>query len=85
MTDLAQLIAEKTTIITDHLSANNLDAASFDVDGLAAFPISPDDEKPYKARMELISLTKELHDISLGPKERVRYLAWDVSAVPLLY
>ncbi|KAL6864006.1 S-adenosyl-L-methionine-dependent methyltransferase [Trichoderma novae-zelandiae] len=77
MTDLAQQIAAKTKIITDHLTANGLDAASFDVDGLAEFPISQDDEGPYEARLDLISLTKELHDIALGPKEGLRYLAWD--------
>jgi hypothetical protein len=79
MTLLSQEIAAKTKIITDHLTAKGLDAASFDVNGLAEFPISQDDEEPYKARLELISLTKELHDIALGPKEGLRYLAWDVS------
>ncbi|PTB40951.1 uncharacterized protein TrAFT101_006102 [Trichoderma asperellum] len=77
MTVLSQEIAAKTKIITDHLTAKGLDAASFDVNGLAEFPISQDDEEPYKARLELISLTKELHDIALGPKEGLRYLAWD--------
>jgi hypothetical protein len=79
MSDLAQQIAEKTKVITDYLTANNLEAASFDVNGLDAFPISPENEEPHRARMDLISLTKELHDISLGPKEKLRYLAWDVS------
>ncbi|KAL7949491.1 S-adenosyl-L-methionine-dependent methyltransferase [Trichoderma barbatum] len=83
-------IVAKTKIITDHLTAKGLDAASFDVDGLAEFPISQDDEEPYKARLDLIALTKELHDIALGPKEGLRYLAWDsiwefkiADAVPL--
>ncbi|RFU78682.1 s-adenosyl-l-methionine-dependent methyltransferase [Trichoderma arundinaceum] len=90
MTILSQEIAAKTKIITDHLTANGLDAASFDVDGLVEFPISQDDEEPYKARLDLIALTKELHDIALGPKEGLRYLAWDsiwefkiADAVPL--
>ncbi|GJN86694.1 hypothetical protein PLIIFM63780_010275 [Purpureocillium lilacinum] len=77
MATLAREIAEKTKIITDYLSSNGLEAASFDVNGLAEFPISPKDEEPYQARLELISLTKELHDISVGPKEGLRYLAWD--------
>lgn len=79
MTVLSQEIAAKTKIITDHLTSRGLDAASFDVNGLAEFPISQVDEEPYKARLELIGLTKELHDIALGPKEGLRYLAWDVS------
>lgn len=80
MATLAHEITEKTKIITDYLSRNGLEAASFDVNGLAEFPISPKDEEPYQARLELISLTKELHDISVGPKEGLRYLAWDVGA-----
>lgn len=79
MTTLSEEISAKTKIITDHLTAKGLDAASFDVNGLVEFPISQDDEEPYKARLDLIALTKELHDIALGPKEGLRYLAWDVS------
>ena len=79
MTTLSQEIADKTKIITDYLSSKGLEAASFDVNGLAAFPIPPEDEEPYKARLELVALTKELHDIAVGPKEGLRYLAWDVS------
>lgn len=77
MTTLSQEIAAKTKIITDYLTANNLDAASFDVNGLAEFPIPIEEGETYKARLELIALTKELHDIALGPSESVRYLAWD--------
>ncbi|KAL6837948.1 O-methyltransferase domain-containing protein [Trichoderma camerunense] len=77
MTTLSEEISAKTKIVTDHLTAKGLDAASFDVNGLVEFPISQDDEEPYKARLDLIALTKELHDIALGPKEGLRYLAWD--------
>lgn len=78
LTALSQEIAAKTKIITDFLTAKGLDAASFDVNGLSEFPISVKDGEPYQARMDLIGLTKELHDIAVGPKETVRYLAWDV-------
>jgi len=79
MTRLADEISENTKILTEHLASNGLEAASFDVDGLDEFPISTNDEIPFKARLDLIAATKELHDISLGPKESLRYLAWDVS------
>lgn len=78
LTALSQAIAEKTAVITDYLTSNGLEAASFDVDGLAVFPIPIAAEKPYNARLDLIALTKELHDIALGPRETVKYLAWDV-------
>ncbi|KAH8902067.1 S-adenosyl-L-methionine-dependent methyltransferase [Coniochaeta sp. PMI_546] len=77
MTRLAEEIAEKTKIVTDYLSSKGLEAASLDADGLAEFPISPEDDVPFKARLDLVAATKELYDISLGPKEGLRYLAWD--------
>lgn len=80
MATLSQEISEKTKIITDFLTANGLEAASFDVNGLAEFPISAENEEPFRARLDLIGLTKELYDITLGPKEGLRYLAWDVSS-----
>jgi hypothetical protein len=79
MTKLSDEISKNTKIITEYLSSKGLEAASFDVDGLDEFPISPKDDAPFKARLDLIAATKELHDISLGPKESLRYLAWDVS------
>lgn len=82
MAAIAQDISKKTKIITDYLSANGLEAPSFDVDGLAEFRIPPSEEEPHKARLDLIGLTKELHDIAIGPKESLRYLAWDVSTLP---
>lgn len=79
LTTLSNEISKNTKILTDYLSSKGLEAASFDVDGLDAFPISPDDGEPFQARLALIAATKELHDVSLGPKEGLRYLAWDVS------
>lgn len=78
MTALAEQIQEKTKIIADFLTSKGLDAASFDVNGLAEFPISAENRVPHKARQDLIGLTQELHNISVGPKESLRYLAWDV-------
>ena len=84
MSALAEEIAAKTKIVTEYLSSRGLEAASLDADGLAEFPISPQDEVPFKARLELIAATKELYDISLGPKEGLRYLAWDVCTLGLI-
>ncbi len=81
MATLATHIAEKTKIITDYLTAKGLEAASFDAGGLAEFPIPSEDEAPFKARLELVALTQELHDIALTPKEGLRYLAWDVGLI----
>ncbi|KAK5995933.1 Chlorophenol O-methyltransferase [Cladobotryum mycophilum] len=77
ITTLSQEISKKTKVITDYLTSKGLDAASFDVDGLAEFPIPAEEKEPYEARLHLVALTKELHDIAVGPKESLRYLAWD--------
>ncbi|RDL40163.1 S-adenosyl-L-methionine-dependent methyltransferase [Venustampulla echinocandica] len=79
LTTLSNEISKNTKILTDYLSSKGLEAPSFDVDGLDEFPISPEDEEPFKARLALIAATKELYDISLGPKESLRYLAWDAA------
>jgi hypothetical protein len=79
MTALAKEISEQTAIITDYLSSKGLEAASYDVNGLAEFPIPPEDEVPFKARLDLAAATKELYDISVGPKQALRDLAWDAS------
>jgi hypothetical protein len=81
ITELSDEISKNSKVLTDYLFSKGLEAASFDVDGLDDFPISPADEEPYKARLNIIAATKELHDLSLGPKEGLRYLAWDVSVV----
>lgn len=76
--ELATVIAESTTTITECLTVKGLSAPSFDVDGLTELPISPADKAAYSARLKLIAATKELHDLAVGPKESLRHLAWDV-------
>jgi len=78
LTKLSNEIAENAKIVTDYLESKCLAAPSFDVDGLDEYPIPPTEEVPFKARLKLISLTKEMHDLALGPKEGLRFLAWDV-------
>jgi hypothetical protein len=78
ITKLSNEIAENTKIVTDYLDSKGLAVPSFDVNGLDEYPIPPSEEAPFKARLKLISLTKELHDLALGPKEGLRFLAWDV-------
>jgi len=79
MRALADEIAEKTRIITDYLADKGLEAASFDVDGLDDFPIPPADFVPYMARLDLMSATRELYLISLGPKKMLQETVWGVS------
>ncbi len=82
ITALSDEVSKNSKLLTEYLASKGLEAASFDVDGLDEYPINPNDEEPFKARLDLIAATKELHDLSLGPKESLRYLAWDVSTYP---
>ncbi|KXX74603.1 6-hydroxytryprostatin B O-methyltransferase [Madurella mycetomatis] len=77
MTALAKVISEKTAIVTNYLKNKGHEAPSFDVNGLDQFPIPPEDEVPFKAWPALAAATNELHNMSLGPKEGLRNLAWD--------
>lgn len=79
MAQLSALILDTTEILTDFLAAKGIDAQSLRVEMIADFPVSPNDSKPFKARTDLIEATRELHDIALGPRERLRALAWGVS------
>lgn len=77
-TELATTIADNTKILTAHISSKNLTAPSFSVDGLTELPISPADKDAYAARSKIIAATQELHDLTVGPKESLRHLAWNV-------
>jgi hypothetical protein len=79
--ELATEIADNTKILAEHLASKNVDTPSFDIDGLTELPISPADKDAYAARSSIISATKELHDLTVGPKESLRHLAWNVCIV----
>ncbi|KAH8592329.1 hypothetical protein B0O99DRAFT_630306 [Bisporella sp. PMI_857] len=77
ITELASEIAENTKIITEYLAAKNIEVPSFDEDGLTELAISPVDKGASTARSKLVAATKELHDLTVGPKESLRHLAWN--------
>lgn len=84
LTVLANTIAESTKIITEYLASKNLPVPSFDVNGLTELSISPADKEAWTARSKEVAATKELHDLTVGPKESLRHLAWDVRVPPIL-
>lgn len=77
LAQLSHTILEKTKIVTDHLASHNLTAPSWDVDGAVDFPIPESAGEAYTARVDLIAATKELHDLTLGPKQGLSWLSWD--------
>lgn len=82
---LSRDIEEKTRILTDILRAKGLEAPSYQANGLSDFPLTEVDEEAMDARQEIIRLTKELHDLVLGPRECLKNMAWEVRLLfPLL-
>jgi hypothetical protein len=78
LTELASTIAENTKVITEYLTSKNLPPPSFEADGLDGLSISPEDKDASAARSKLVAATRELHDLTVGPKEILRHLAWNV-------
>ncbi|ODA80852.1 hypothetical protein RJ55_03812 [Drechmeria coniospora] len=84
LTTLSRAIEEKTKILADSLEAKGLGAPSFHPDGLADFPSAQLGPEAVQARADIISMTQELHDLALGPRESLKALSWDnVSFVSL--
>ncbi|KAI2469740.1 S-adenosyl-L-methionine-dependent methyltransferase [Annulohypoxylon bovei var. microspora] len=75
MITLAQKISAETEKVEAYFNENGLQAPSFDVDASSDFPEMPDDIS--RSRREIIHATKELQDLMVGPRESVRWMAWD--------
>ncbi|KAJ3495133.1 hypothetical protein NLG97_g3614 [Lecanicillium saksenae] len=81
---LAAAIQTKTVCLTNSLNEKHLEAPSYKLGGAASFPMEALDLQDKTIRNELITLTKELHDLLVGPKDTLKNLAWNsVSYVPL--
>lgn len=74
--ELAAIITRETEKLDKFMKENGGPAPSFDVDGLLEFPKLPSDIKA--AREAVVKATKELGDLVTGPRESVRWMAWDV-------
>ncbi|KAH8126894.1 S-adenosyl-L-methionine-dependent methyltransferase [Trichoderma asperelloides] len=82
LTTLSRDIEEKTRYLTDALRSKGLEAPSYQANGLSDFPLT--EAEAVKARQELVALTKELHDLVLGPRESLKNMAWEsISYIPL--
>ncbi|KAI9150208.1 6-hydroxytryprostatin B O-methyltransferase [Paramyrothecium foliicola] len=77
LANLSKGIEENIRILTEYLHAKGLGAPSFDPSGLADFPSVEPGSDAARARKEIIALTKELHDLTVGPREGLKTLAWD--------
>jgi hypothetical protein len=74
---LAATITRETEKLDRFIKESGAPVPSFDVDAPLDFPKLPDDIKT--AREEVVRATKELGDLVTGPRESIRWMAWDVS------
>ncbi|KAI1779353.1 S-adenosyl-L-methionine-dependent methyltransferase [Hypoxylon cercidicola] len=72
---LAQKISAETEKVDVYFREKGLQTPSFDADTLSDFPKMPDDIST--SRREIIHATRELQDLMVGPRESVRWMAWD--------
>lgn len=80
---LSEIIARNSKLLNSHLIEKKLPQPSFSADappdGICIGKSEPRREELERAKRELVSATNELYDLSVGPRESVRNLAWDVS------
>jgi len=74
---LAATITRETEKLDKFIRESGSPHPGFDVDAPLDFPKLPEEAK--KAREEVVRATKELGDLVTGPREGIRWMAWDVS------
>lgn len=74
---LAKIISRETEKLDAYLKETNTPYPSFEYDAPVDFPKLP--EHMQKTRQEIIRATSELRDLTVGPTESLRWMAWDVS------
>ncbi|KFX93081.1 hypothetical protein V490_05014 [Pseudogymnoascus sp. VKM F-3557] len=72
---LSQIIARETEKVDTYFRKNSIPSPSFDADGLSEHPALPDDIQ--KARLAVVKAAADLKDLMVGPKESLRWMAWD--------
>ncbi|CAN8100773.1 unnamed protein product [Discula destructiva] len=85
MSGLAETISAETAKLEKYLKDNGLPMPSFGVDAADDFPKLPDEIQ--KSRLKIIHATKQLRDLTVGPKEGVRWGVWnflDVLALQII-
>lgn len=79
VSELSSIIAENTKKIDDFFAREGLPELTFDPTGPGDFPVPSNNEEIQKARRAVVLATQELHDLMVGPREHIRWMAWSVS------
>jgi hypothetical protein len=84
LTELTGIIATNTKKVDDFLKAEGQPGLAFDVNAPVDFPVPSSNIEIQQARRAVVNATQELHDLMVGPRETVRWLAWSVSTSSML-
>lgn len=76
--NLSHYISENTRSLVATLNAKGLEAPSFGVDGCPDFPLAEADKDAVATRDQLITQTKQLHDLLVGPRQSMKALVMEV-------
>lgn len=76
--ELSHIIAAETKKVEDYLASTSHPALTFAEDAPADLQ-APRDADVQTARRNVVNATQELHDLMVGPREKLRWMAWDVS------
>lgn len=85
LSELAAQIAENAKLLEDYIESQGLPYPSFAADGPAKFPLppvasTPELEKLHAARLQVLTASKSLYDLTAGPSEMLQWLVWGVSS-----
>jgi hypothetical protein len=78
LVELTDIISTNTKKIDEYFAAEGLPKLTFDADGPPDFPVPNKNEEIAGARRAVVNATQELHDLMVGPRETIRWLAWSV-------
>ncbi|OCK75619.1 O-methyltransferase [Lepidopterella palustris CBS 459.81] len=74
--ELTSIIAIQTKKVDDYFAQNGLPGLSFDPNAPADFPVPNSNLEIQEARRKVVNATQELHDLMVGPRESIRWMAW---------
>ena len=75
---LSEGISSNSRLLRLRLNLRGIEAASFGFDGSFEFPSSVAGPEATNTRNELIAQTKELHDLLVGPGQRMKDMVMEV-------
>jgi hypothetical protein len=79
LSSLAADVSKNAAILDEYLQVNNLPQPSFSESAPIEFLSSTDDQVLHNARVALASAAKDLHQLAIGPKDGIVWIANDVS------